>query len=99
MIFALTDGETVVGMIGGMAYPEPYSGDLVAQEFFWYVRDGHRGGGIRLYRAFEAWAREKQCLEIRMGHLSDSMPEKLKRVYVALGFREVETNYSKDLTQ
>lgn len=90
------DGE-VVGTIGGVVYAEPYSGDLIATEFFWFVRPGRRGGGMRLYRAFEAWAREQNCTQIRMGHLSDSMPQKVKRVYERLGFEEVETNYAKPL--
>lgn len=98
VIFSLIDdaGE-ILGTIGGLAYPDLYSGELIATEFFWFVRDGHRGGGLKLYRAFESWGREQACTQIRMVHLIDSMPEKLARVYRHLGFVPVETHYSKPL--
>ncbi len=96
-IFSLVDAGRIVGFIGGVVYPEPYCDELIAQEFFWFVQGEHRGQGLRLYRAFEQWAREKGCAQIRMAHLSDLMPEKLKRVYALLGFKEVETSYAKDL--
>jgi GNAT superfamily N-acetyltransferase len=95
-IFVLDDGE-IRGAIGGVAYPDIYSGELTATEFFWFVSEAHRGGGIRLYRAFERWAKAKGCARIRMVHLMDSMPEKLQTVYERLGFEAAEVHYSKDL--
>ena len=98
VIFIAEDDGEIIGAIGGMAYPEPYSGELVVQEFFWFVRPAHRGtAGIRLYKAFEQWLRDKQAAAIRMVHLMDSMPEKLGRVYRQLGYTPVETMYTKDL--
>lgn len=98
VIFALQDdsGE-ITGTIGGLAYPDPYSGELIATEFFWYAREGHRGAGLKLYREFERWAIAQGCSQLRMVHLLDSMPEKLERVYRHLGFEAVETHYTKDL--
>lgn len=89
--------ERIEGALGGMVYPEPYSGDLVATEFFWFVRPGHRGGGMALYRAFESWARERGCSQLRMVHLADSMPEKLDRVYRRMGYEPAEVLYVKEL--
>lgn len=97
VVFLLEEAGEIVGTIGGVAYPDPYSGEAVATEFFWYVRDGHRGGGMRLYRAFEDWARAKNCTQIRMVHLTDSMPEKLRAVYIKLGYTAIETHYGKPL--
>lgn len=98
IILVLIDGDySIVGMLGGLAIPEPYSGDLGASEMFWFVRDGHRGGGLSLYRAFEAWAREKGCVQIRMAGLSDSMPEKMDKIYRRLGFEPCERQYVKEL--
>ena len=98
IIFAAFDDGEIIGAIGGMAFPEPYSGELIVQEFFWFVRPGHRGtAGIRLYKAFEEWSRDKQAVAIRMVHLMDSMPEKLSRVYQQLGYTPVETMYTKEL--
>lgn len=98
--FGLFDEGKPVGAIAGLVYPEPYSGDLVATEFFWYVgKQFRRGtGGVRLYREFERWAIEKGCTQIRMVHLMDSMPEEVARFYRKLGFKSIETHYAKDLT-
>lgn len=99
VIFIVTEGDEIKGTIGGVAYPEPYSFDLICQEFFLFVKESARGGFgmLKLYRAFEAWARDKGCSQIRMGHLQDSMPERLHDVYLKLGYVHVETAYAKQL--
>jgi GNAT superfamily N-acetyltransferase len=98
VIFSFDDNDGQwAGMLGGMAYPDIYSGVMTASEMFWYVRDGHRGQGIKLYRAFEEWARERECKVIRMVHLADVMPEKVARFYEKVGFVMIETHFSKTL--
>jgi len=99
VIFVLEDGGAIAGTIGGLAYAEPYSGELLAQEFFWFVDEAQRGQGIRLYRRFEQWAREKGCAEVRMGHLADSMPAKVAAFYERVGYTKVETLYAKRLRE
>lgn len=99
VIFLAWDGDRIVGAIGGVEHPEAYSQAQIAQEFFWFIEPEHRGGGMRLYYAFENWARERGCDEIRMGHLHDLMPDKVAAVYRRLGFQRIETNYSKSLRQ
>lgn len=97
-IYLLVDGAgEIAGTIGGVVYPDLYSGALVATEFFWFVREGCRGKGIELYKSFEQWARARGCAEIRMVHLLDSMSEKLERVYRRLGFEPAETHYVKEI--
>lgn len=98
VIYLQQEAGQVTGAIGGVLYPDLYSGELVATEFFWFVRPGCRGGGIRLYKAFEAWARFMECKQIRMVHLMDSMPDQLARLYARLGYQPAETHYTKDLT-
>ena len=34
-----------------------------------------------------------------MAHLSDSMPDKVKRFYLAMGYEQVETLYAKRLDE
>lgn len=97
VIFLLESGGEIAGTLGGVAYPDINSGELIAVEFFWFTRPGHRGGGVKLYRAFEAWARERGCRQIRMVHLMDSQPEQLARVYRRWGFEPVEVHYGKEL--
>lgn len=90
-------GPEIAGAIGGMIHREPYGHDLMVEEFFWFVRPGFRGGGVALYRRFEAWARERGAARIMMVHLMDSMPEKVGRFYMAVGFAPVEIHYAKSL--
>ncbi len=99
VIFALFDGARVAGAIAGVAHPEPYSGELIAQEFFWFVSKEYRGtvASVRLYKLLEAWCRQKACAELRMVHLMDSMPEKLAAFYERMGYSKVETLYAKRL--
>jgi GNAT superfamily N-acetyltransferase len=98
ILLAEEEGQ-IVGALGALAYPEPYSGDLVAAEFFWFCSEAYRGRGVALYREFEAWAHAVGCRRIRMAHLLDLMPDKLERVYKHWGFESVETQYVKELTQ
>jgi GNAT superfamily N-acetyltransferase len=99
VIFLLEQDRIVTGALGGALYPDAYSSDLVATEFFWFVTESARGGrgGIALYRSFEDWARDRGAAEIRMVHLLDSMPEKLERVYKHFGFQPVEVHFVKGL--
>ena len=97
VIFAVENGAGIHGAIGGVVYPEPYSGDPVATEFFWFIKPEHRGSGLDLYRAFELWARKKGCKQIRMVHLMDLMPGRLAVLYRRLGFEAAEMHYVKEL--
>ena len=85
------------GALGGVCVPDCHRECMVASEFFWYVKPEHRGGGIRLLKAFEKWAREQGADRIIMTHLADSMPEGLKKLYIRLGYEELETNYIKEV--
>ena len=86
------------GALGGVCYPDPHRDCLVASEFFWYVKPEYRGKGGALLEAFEAWAKEKGCSRVIMTHLSDSMPESLKKYYTKKGYELLETNYIKEVT-
>lgn len=97
VIFLLSDSEAVHGMLGGIIYPDLYSREPIATEFFWFVAPGHRGRGIELYHAFEAWAVEMRAKQLRMAYLCDLMPEGMKCLYEELGFEAIETSYGKDL--
>lgn len=103
VIFVVTEsnaqGEVIVGAICGMAHADIYSGDMIASEFAWRVRERSRGAGVRLYYAFENWAREQGCKTIQMVHLSEVMPEKVAKFYLRLGYEAIETRYSKSLKQ
>lgn len=99
VILLLESSGEIIGTIAGVVYPEQYSSELLCQEFFLFVRAESRGGFglLKLYRAFERWAKEHGCSEIRLGHLHDLQPEALGSLYVRLGFRHTETLYAKEL--
>lgn len=98
VIFLLCDAKgQVAGGLGGVSTPDIGNGELVATECFWFVRDGMRGEGLKLYKAFEEWALQRACRQIQMVHLSDSMPERLAKLYQRLGFRRAEVRFCKDL--
>lgn len=96
VIFVQGDAD-VDGALGGVVHRDLYSDELMASEFFWFVKAGKRGAGISLYREFEKWARDKGCRRIEMVHLLDVMPEKVARFYRTLGYRAAETRYTKQL--
>ncbi len=96
VIFLLEEQERVVGMLGGIKYPDLQNGTMTATECFWYVLPEKRGRGMSLLSAFEKWADSQGCKKKIMVHLMDSMPEKLKRVYEHKGYRAVEVHYVKE---
>ncbi len=85
------------GCLGGIAHRDLYSDSVVACEMFWFVSENSRGCGLNLYRQFESWARDKGAASIQMVHLSDSMPDGIKRIYERLGYESTETRYTKEL--
>ena len=97
VIFMAFDDEKFIGAIGGVCYPDAYSEDMIATEFFWYITPAKRGRGMALYEKYEEWARSKNCNRIRMAHLCDLMPDALRWLYTELGYRPVEVTYEKEL--
>lgn len=99
-IFMLVDDDgKVQGAIGGLVFPDPFSGLLIATEAFWFVRARHRKtvGSMRLYKAFEQWARARGCRRIQMIHLADVNPEEVAAMYRRMGFELAEMRYVKEL--
>jgi hypothetical protein len=99
VIFLLESEDVIQGALGGMAHREPYCAEWVAHEFFFFIGAAHRGGFgfLKLYRAFEGWAKSLKCSTIRMVHLQDLAPEQMGRLYRRLDFTPIETVYSKAL--
>jgi len=96
IILAEEDG-VVIGGIGGLKYPELFTGNLTAVETFWYTLEGKRGVGIKLFKLFEEWAKENDCRRIAMIYLPFSMPDKLDRFYTKNGYKLLEMHYEKEI--
>jgi RimJ/RimL family protein N-acetyltransferase len=77
------------GAIGGVVLPHIFSGELYAAEIFWWVHPEHRGGGLRLLHAFEAWARERGAVFVAM--LAPNL--RVAGLYRRLGYVEIETGF------
>lgn len=90
-IYLADIGGQTVGMIALTAYAHPMSGERIATEVCWWVEPSHRGIGLRLYRAGEAWSRAHGAAVFQM--IAPS-PE-VARFYERVGFKAIETTYQK----
>jgi GNAT superfamily N-acetyltransferase len=88
------ESKVLIGMVGVQSGSHPMSGTPIANELFWYVRQGFRDGtGRQLMKAAEAWARERGAKQLQMTAPDD----RIARVYERYGFAKVETTYQKEL--
>jgi len=87
------------GGCGIILFPDLNTGDLIASETFWYVMPHARGGfaAVSMLSAMEDWARRNGAVRFSMSHLSGENSARIKRSYSRLGFREMETQFIKEL--
>lgn len=86
------------GLFGGVIHEDPYSGDLIATEQFWFVTPEARGSiGIRLLNSFEMEAARRGAKRILMIHLNNLTPESLRKLYERRGYRSIEQTYERVL--
>lgn len=98
LFFVAEDEGRFVGMFGGVVSEDPYTGDIVALEQFWFVMPEARGSvGIRLFNAFEKEATARGAKRILMVHLMKLTPESLRGLYERRGYELVEQIYEKNL--
>lgn len=92
LLVAEKDGR-IIGTIGMMATPHPYSGQPVLSEMFWYVAPEARGSGVRLLRAAETWGRE-----IGARHIIMIAPDsRVSSFFQRLGYARLEEQFIKAL--
>lgn len=96
---AVRDGE-VIGALAGMLFQHPMHGRLMANEGFWFVDPAVRGGtaGVRLFKAFEDWARAAGAKGIYAGRNLAESPDGLERFYERRGYRPRLMTYEKGLS-
>jgi GNAT superfamily N-acetyltransferase len=91
-------GDFIAGGIGAIVTSDPYGKTTIASEAFWFVSENSRGTlGIRLYRAFEEWAKSHGVDSIQMIHLMDAAGAKVRNLYLRMGYEPVEVRYQKRL--
>ncbi len=94
----LFDGDK--GMILGVLVPWFFNNNaLVAQEMAWYVSQKHRNGflAVRLFKAFENWAKENNAKVFVMGSLAELNGDKVGKFYMKNKMKPVEYMYGKEL--
>src|SRR3989304_1594017 len=96
---AFYNDKQLCGCIGGIVYPDPNTGDLLATEMFWYVMPEFRKGtvGLRLLDCFENWAKQKKADKIIMVHLSNLQSDRISTLYKRKGYTPIETHYIKEV--
>ncbi len=89
---AVMDEDTkAVGMIGFLAVPHFFSGDVIATEVIWWLDPDARGAGRLLLDAAEGWAHEIGAVAIQM----IAPDPRVGRLYERRGYRFVESAWQK----
>jgi hypothetical protein len=79
------------GVIGGQILPAYCDPEWkIAVELFWWAN----GGGMKLLRAFEGWAKDIGAHEIRMSSMA-ALP-RAERILTLAGYRPAELSFSKE---
>jgi len=79
------------GCIGCLFYPHYFTGELTAQELFWWADKD----GLKLLKAFENLAKEKGAKSIAMITLHGLNPERVGGLYERMGYFPLEHTYIK----
>ena len=102
VIASFTPDNEFQGALAATVCDCPFTGDQMAVENFWFILPRFRGGtaGVRLFQAFDDWAREKGVKRAAMIHLVGETEgvekARLSALYERMGFFPVEINYIKD---
>ena len=94
-IFVVDSDDGVIGMLGVMVFIQPFSGEKIASELFWWLDPKHRGHGVWLLRRGESWARSQSAK--RMSMMAPIDKPRVGEIYEAVGYREVERVFQRDL--
>lgn len=92
----IVDG-TCQGILYGARLKSVVSGKEMFQEVIWYVNETHRRHGVRLLREVENTLQSQGVSIMIMAVLENSKTEKLKDFYERIGYKKIETHYSRIL--
>lgn len=93
------DGQQrVVGALIGVVEQQIFSDAWTASVMHYDVLPEARMGGygVRLLKAFETWARNRNAVEISLGVNSGEQLDKLSQFVLRMGYCKVGENYVKD---
>lgn len=89
---AIEDGKAV-GLIAGKDVKTPWSNERIWHEVVWFMSEPYRKHGVKLLKEARRKLKAEGFSAIVMVHMVNSKADKLERLYKALGFVPMETNY------
>lgn len=92
-IFISIEGDVLEGVICVAIYPCIFSGDLVADELFWYANKN----GIQLLKHVEKYCKSRKIERIYMGSLAMINKERMDALYKRMNYQLVDLKYMKIL--
>lgn len=98
LVSASADGRIVGALIGVMEqqiFSDAYTASVMHFDVLPEARTG--GHGVRLFKAFEQWAKNRNPFEITFGVNSGIELDALERFAVRMGYGKVGGNYAKSL--
>lgn len=95
VLVVATKGREVVGMAAALVYPFYFSGEMTAQEMFWWVEPEHRGVGMELLEALIDGVKDRGAKSLSMIALDALDVEKVSGIYEKEGFRPSERSFIK----
>lgn len=98
-LLAFDSEDRLVGMLLAVLEQHIFSSQLTASVMIFLVLPEARmgGWGVRLLRAFEQWAKNRQVLEINFGVNSATEQDTVGRFARKMGFKKVGENFVKGL--
>jgi GNAT superfamily N-acetyltransferase len=90
-VFVADMDGVITGGICGHVFDHPMSGERVAAEVGWWMEPDSRGHGIRLFKAFEAWASSAGASAVQMV----APNERVAAFYARVGYEPIETTYQR----
>lgn len=98
--FIIAAGIPLRGMIAGFVHQDPFDGQLVCGELWWFVRKEERGSlGLRLFNAWEAEAKSRGAVRFQMAHLTGSKTDSLDRLFERKGYIMKEKIFVKEVNR
>ena len=91
--FCLVIDGKCEGILAGKEIKTPIGGERIWHEVVWYVSRKQRKHGLRLLRTARDILKCEGYTHLVMVLMTNSMPEKISRLYERLGLREFERHY------
>lgn len=99
-ILALHEGKPV-GMVVAIAAQPPFTEEKVSSELAWWVEPEFRSSrlALRLFDAYETWAKTIGCTHIQSAYLTQTSPKGLDKFYERKGYIPVENSFLKKIKE